>query len=160
VTIEEQIKRLDDNVGDLIRCVMSLKGKLFLEELNHWSPRDIVAHLTGWNRYLIDGSKQIMRGELPFYDVDPGDNYSKVNAVLVQEYSSRDRRELLDDLRASAGELTQFLQSLDPHNWDHDYGVRHKGLNITVRNSVDELIDDYAHHREQIEKWAKESQVP
>lgn len=155
MTIETQITRLGLSVEDFARCVASLNEELFLKNLNLWSPRDIVAHLVGWNRYIIEGSKQIRRGELPFYDIDPGENYSNVNAVLVREYSSRDKKELLDELKASTQELKQFLHSLDSSEWDHDYGVRHQGSTITIRNTVDELIEDYDKHREQIEKWTE-----
>jgi len=153
MTIEAQLRRLEKNLDDLHRCVSSLDQRMFLTPISRWSPRDIVAHLVGWNRYLVEGADQIRRGELPFYDIDPGDNYSNVNAVLVRRYSSTNREELLDDLRASAQDLQQFLRSLDPGEWDRDYGVRHAGATITIRNSVDELIDDYVHHREQIVKW-------
>jgi len=153
MTIEAQLRRLEKNRDDFHRCVSSLDERMFLTPISSWSPRDIVAHLVGWNRYLVEGADQIRRGELPFYDIDPGDNYAKVNAVLVRKYSSTNREELLDDLWASAQELQQFLRSLDPGEWDRDYGVRHGGATITIRNSVDELIDDYHHHREQIVKW-------
>ena len=83
MTIDGQIARLDRSVEELAAAVASLDEKLFLERLNGWSSRDIVAHLVGWNRLIIEGSRQIMRGELPSYDVDPGENYSKVNAKLI-----------------------------------------------------------------------------
>jgi hypothetical protein len=152
-----KITKLGHSVDDFAKCMAALNEELFLKKLNlnSWSPRDMVAHLIGWNRYIIEGCRQIKRGELPFYDIDPGENYSKVNAVLVRQYSSRDKQELLYELQASAGELKQFLQSLDPSDWNHDYGVRHQGAVITIRNTVDDLITDYAHHREQIEAWAK-----
>jgi len=155
MTIEMQITRLDLSVEDFARYIASLNEELFLKKFNLWSPRDVVAHLIGWNRYIIEGSKQIKRGELPFYDIDPGENYSNVNAVLVREYSSRDKKELLNELKDSAQELKQFLQSLDSSEWDHDYGVRHQDSTITIRNTVDELIEDYDKHREQIEKWTE-----
>lgn len=147
MTIEAQLRRLEKNLADFQRCVSSLDEPMFLMSISRWSPRDIVAHLVGWNRYLVEGAEQIRRGELPFYDIDPGENYSNVNAVLARKYSSRNRAELLDDLRASARDLQQFLRALDPGEWDRDYGVRHAGATITIRNSIDELIDDYLHHK-------------
>ena len=159
MTIEAQINKLSLSVEDFTRCVASLNEELFLKKLNDWSPRDILAHLIGWNRYIIEGSKQIKRKELPFYDIDPGESYSKVNAVLVRQYSSRDRQELLDELQVSTKELQQFLSSLDSIEWERDYGVRHKGAAITIQNTVDELIEDYDIHREQITEWAKRQEV-
>ena len=153
MTIEMQVSTLDFSVDEFVRCVASLDEELFFKNIDRWSPRDMVAHLIGWNGYIIEGSTQIKRGELPFYDIDPGENYSKMNAVLVQQFTSGDKQELLDLLRASAEKLKQFLQSLDQSEWDRDYGVRHQGSTITIRNTVDDLISDYAHHRKQIEEW-------
>jgi hypothetical protein len=155
VTIERQSARLGASVDDFARCVAALTRERFLQKLNGWSPRDILAHLIGWNRHVIEGSRQIRRGELPFYDVDPGQNYSKVNSALVREYSSTDLHDLLLELETSARELQDFLESLDPSEWARDYGVRHEGSSLTIQNTVDELIQDYAHHRAQIEEWTR-----
>ena len=155
MTIETQIIKFEQSVENFARCVASLDEELFLDKINHWSPRDMAAHLTGWNRYIIEGSRQIKRGELPFYDIDPGENYSKVNAALIREYSQEDKQELLDELQVTTRELKQFLQSLDHSEWDFDFGVRHREETITIRNTVDELIADYIHHQRQIEEWAK-----
>ena len=151
--IEKQIASFQENVRALEGCVRSLQQGQFLKKINRWSPRDIVAHLIGWNRALIQGSNQIRKGELPFYDIDPGENYSKVNDAFVKEISSESREELMDQMHSSAGQLVEFLRTLSPDQWDHDYGVRHKEAVITIRNSMDELMEDYAHHLKQIENW-------
>jgi hypothetical protein len=157
--IETQIAKFDRSIEDFVHCVASLNEELFLERFNLWSPRDVVAHLIGWNRYIIEGSNQIKRGELPFYDIDPGEDYSKVNAVLVLEYSSRDREEMLDELQISAQELKRFIRSLDSSEWSRDYGVRHKGAIITIQNTVDELIEDYDIHKERIKEWLRSQSI-
>lgn len=155
MNIETQIAKFDQSIEDFVHCVASLNEELFLKRSDHWSPRDVVAHLIGWNRYIIEGSNQIRKGELPFYDIDPGEDYSKVNAVLVLEYSSTDKQEMLDELKVSAQELKQFIQSLDFSEWSRDYGVRHKGTVITIQNTVDELIEDYDIHTERIKEWVR-----
>lgn len=155
MNIETQIAKFDQSIEDFVHCVASLNEELFLKRLNHWSPRDVVAHLIGWNRYTIEGSNQIRRGELPFYEIDPGEDCSKVNAVLILEYSSTDRQEMLDELQVSAQELKLFIQSLDSSEWSRDYGVRLKGAVITIQNTVDELIEDYDIHKERIKEWAR-----
>ena len=156
--IDAQVARLDNGVEKLAAAVASLGEKQFLKRLNGWSSRDIVAHLIGWNRLIIEGSKQITRGELPIYDVDPGENYSKVNAELIRKYPSTDLHELLEELRISARELGQYLETLDADTWQRDFGVRHWDSTVTIRNTVDELIEDYDHHQRQIEKWSRHIQ--
>ena len=78
-----------------------------------------------------------------------------MNAILIREYSSENRTELLDELKESAKELIAFLQTLDPGEWARDYGVRNMGAIVTIRSTVDELIADYDHHRDQIMDWSK-----
>jgi len=155
MNIKTQIAKFDQSIEDFVHCVASLNEEFFLKRSSHWSPRDVVAHLIGWNRYIIEGSNQIRRGELPSYDIDPGEDYSKVNAVLVLEYSSTDREKMLDELQISAQELKRFIQSLDSSEWSRDYDVRHKGAIITIQNTVDELIEDYDIHKERIMEWER-----
>ena len=150
--IETQIIKFDQSVEDFVHCVASLDEELFLRKIDHWSPRDVVAHLIGWNRYTIEGSDQIRRGELPFYEIEPGEDCCKVNAVLILEYSSTDRQEMLDELLISAQELKRFIRSLDSSEWSRDYSVRHKGAIITIQNTVDELIEDYDIHKDRIKE--------
>jgi len=153
MNIETQIAKFDQSIEDFVHCVASLNEEFFLKRSDHWSPRDVVAHLIGWNRYTIEGSNQIRRGEVPFYEIDPGEDYSKVNAVLILEYSSTDKQEMLDELQVSYHELKRFIQSLDSSEWSRDYGVRLKGAIITIQNTVDELIEDYDIHTERIKEW-------
>ena len=78
-----------------------------------------------------------------------------MNAELIRKYPSQDRNELLEELRSSKRELTAFLSSIDESAWDGDFGVRNEGATITVRNTIDDLIADYAHHREQLAALAR-----
>ena len=157
VTLEEQINQLEHCV-EAFRCsVASLDQSLFLKKVTSWTVRDIVAHLIGWNRYIVRGTRQILRGELPFYDVDPGPDYSNVNASLIREYADTDLSVLLEGLVASTKELTDFLRTLDAHTWDCDFGVRHKGEILTVKSTVNDLIADYHHHQIQIEEFRTSS---
>ncbi len=154
ITIEEQLTTLDTRVQAFISCINSLPEVLFLKRIDDWAPRDIVAHLIGWNRYTVEGCQQMMRGKTPSYFVDPGDDFSKVNALSVQKYHSRSRPELVNELKASSKELRLFLLSLEPTKWDIDFGCRWRGGVVTIRNTVDSLIHDYGIHMAQMEKWA------
>jgi hypothetical protein len=156
ITIEEQLNNLDTRIQIFVRCIDSLPEAFFLKKMDkHWAPRDVLAHLIGWNRYTIEGCQQMRRGETPFYFIDPGDDFSKVNAMSVRKYGSKNRRKLVNELEASAQELRQFLLSVDAREWEADYGVRYKGGLVTIRNTVDALMSDYIHHRQQIKEWAK-----
>jgi hypothetical protein len=132
-----------------------LPEPLFLKKMDGWAPRDVTAHLIGWNLYTIEGCQQLMKGKLPFYFIDPGDDFCKVNALLVREYDSKDKKYLIAQLNASAEKLRSFLTTVDSADWDTDFGVTYNGESVTVKNSVDTLIFDFINHRQQIDEWAR-----
>ena len=156
MTIKEQVEKLRSSIEEFTKCVISLPENTFLHQFSEWSPRDVQAHLIGWNRYTVKGCEQIKKGETPFCFIDSGEDFSKVNAALITEYSSKDRQTLVKELEASSLELQNFLLSLDPIAWETDYGIRYKGSAVTIKNTVDVLIYEYVQHREQIEKWVKD----
>ncbi len=155
MTIDEQVAKFRRAVAELSATVEKLDTELFLHHPGTWSPRDIVAHLIGWNYAVVEGSEQLRRGELPFYDGDPGEDYSRVNAELVSRYSSTDRAVLRQELAVSAAALADYLAALDAATWSRDSGVRHRGEALSILGTVDELIADYDHHRHQIEAWQR-----
>jgi hypothetical protein len=159
ISIKEQVNKLNRSIREFIRCIESLPGALFLKEMNGWAIRDVTAHLIGWNIYTIKGCQQLRKGELPFYFLDPGDDFCKVNAVLVREYDSKDKKELIAQLDASLVKLKDFLITVGPADWETDFGVTYRGYTITIKNTIDNLARDYDNHRQQIEKWAAEEGV-
>ena len=155
--IETQTKNLGEGVREIRAAVEALSDDAFLGALGSWTPRDVVAHLIGWNRYSVRGAQQLLEGELPFYDSDPGKDYSKVNARIVAEYPSTSRSELLAEHEKAAQELAEFLRSLSEEQWSGSTGVLLEGEELTIRQNVDWLIEDHHHHSEQISDLAKGS---
>ena len=143
-----------------MRCIDSLPESLFLKKMDGWTPRDVTAHLIGWNLYTIKGCQQLKKGELPDYLIDPGDDFCKVNALLVRKYNSTDKKKLLAQLKNSTDKLKRYLISIDPNDWETDFGITYKEEVIKIKNTVDELITDFITHRQQIEKWAEKAQIP
>ena len=159
MTFEEQIRKLDNNIKEFSGYINSLPENLFLKKLDDWAPRDILAHLIGWNRATIEGCQQITKGETPSFFINPGYDFSKFNAILVQQYNSEDRQKLIEELEVSARELEQFLLSVDGSKWDTDYGVTYRGGSVTFGNMVEGLNNDYVNHRKQIETWVESGHI-
>ncbi len=149
-SIRDEVERLHRALAALEESVEALDPDQFLAPLGGWTPRDIVAHLLGWTRYVVEGSEQLRRGEVPFYDVDPGDDYRHVNAALIRRHASRDPAALFTELGAAVSALADYLKPLDPDDWTRDFGVRHQGETVRIADTVGELIDDFEHHTHQI----------
>jgi len=155
--MQQQLARLKRAMQEFVGCIRDLPEDLFLRKMEGWAwaPRDVLAHMIGWMRYTVAGSQQIQQGQLPFFFADPGEDWSHVNAVLVQTLSITQRESLLAELEAASRELERFLLALDPADWDRDFGVQYKGYTITIQNSVEALVEDFTDHGRQIAEWAE-----
>ena len=150
------MKDLERAVERFKACIEALPEEAFLQSMDGWSARDVVAHLIGWNRYTVEGCRDILRGVRPVYLDDERNDFRRVNEASVKRYASTNRQELLDLLDASLAELRGCLRSLADSQWIKDTGVRHEWATITVENTVSGLREDYNRHREAIELWRTE----
>lgn len=156
-TVAARLSALDEAFARFRACAAALPSGRFLERMNGWSPRDVTAHFIGWNRYTIEGCREILRGVRPSYLADEPNDFSNVNRESVERYASSDRDALLEELDASFDDLKTFLLTLSAPQWEGDFGVRFKGHVITVENNVEGLRTDYDRHREAIEAWGKDA---
>ena len=151
MTRDEQITQLNKAHQGFIRVVLSLSEEGFLRPLGGWTPRDIVAHLIGWNRNILVGCQQIKTGISPFYHIDGPNDYRKVNAESIARSNSMDRGMLLEELAGSKDELVAYVTALDEHDWDKDWGPQHyRGGPATIARSIQSLTNDYLDHTEEI----------
>ncbi len=149
----ERRARLREAVARFVESIEGLPEEAFLREVDGRSPRDIVAHLIGWNRYTVEAHDELQRGELPACLADTGEDFATVNARSMERYASRDRRELLAELHASAEELDHLLASLPPEEHDDNHGVTWRGRPVTIGWLADAVRHDFDEHRQEIENW-------
>jgi hypothetical protein len=99
---------------------------LWLRRFTDWTPRDVVAHLIGWNQYTSDGSARIRRDGTPFYRYDVPSDFANLNAASRQAYPATDRAVLLRTLTDSAARLLKGLRPISAEDWTRDVGARKK----------------------------------
>jgi hypothetical protein len=150
---ERQLSELGESIDRFKDLIKRLPESLFLKPLHEWSPRDVMAHLIGWNGYTIEGCTQILQGQEPFYFADAEEDFRHVNAESVRRYSSASKVELIEQMTESFRELEAFLLGMSPTDWEMDHGVKYRNWVITISNTVEALQRDYDVHREQIEEW-------
>jgi hypothetical protein len=153
MTREQDLQALQNAFETFTACISTLAVPVFLRPVTQWAPRDVVAHLIGWNRYSRTGCEQIRQGMIPFYFADAGEDFRHVNATSVQTYASREKHALIEEVTASFQALLRFLASVPPEAWQADYGVRYQGGPVTIANTVDALSRDYLEHTKDIESW-------
>ncbi len=149
----ERRRKLREAFEGFVGSVEALPEGSFLRVVDGRSPRDVVAHLIGWNSAAVAGYEQQRRGETPSYLVDPGPDWSHFNAESLRRYPSRDRAELLAELRRSFAEYDAFLRALPPAEWDASHGATFRDRPVTPRRLAGGLTHDYTEHREELEHW-------
>lgn len=146
---------------NLVACVRSMPETFFLSRRNGWGPRDIVAHLVGWNRLMIQASRSILAGEPPAYYADSSNDYRNINAAFVQYHSSRSRSDLLEELRRSLAEFVAFIQSLPVAELQKSRGVTHySGEPATIAKIIRSLAADYQTHADEMSQWVGRQEAP
>ena len=134
--------------------ILSVPDSEFLSPMNGWSPRDVVAHLVGWNDHMIEAASSILAGKPPAYYADAPNDYKTINARFVAQHSSTSKTELLRDLRSSMDRFVEFLVTLPPVELTADHGVKHySGRPATVIGIIDSLSGDYRDHTRQVRNW-------
>ena len=153
----DDIQRLRSSIDAFARRVSALAPDAFLRPHSEWSPRDVTAHLIGWNTYSLAGCRDILRGVAPSYLADAAHDFRTVNAAAVRRYSSDDKETLLAELRATADALLDYRMTLAADDWERDTGLREPdGRPLLVRNDVIALTADYDGHAHEIASWTQE----
>ncbi|OGO67764.1 MAG: hypothetical protein A2Z37_02135 [Chloroflexi bacterium RBG_19FT_COMBO_62_14] len=138
-----------------VACIRSLAEEHFLSPMNGWAPRDVVAHLIGWNRLMIQASKSILAGHQPAYYSDALNDYRNINAAFIKQHLSRSKEELLHELHSSMRDFDSYVASLPGSELSSDHGVMHySGQPATVGRIMGSLASDYEQHTRQIREWA------
>lgn len=141
---------------DLTNLVLSLSDEQFLSSMNGWSPRDVAAHLIGWNRLMVEASLSIIAGKPPTYYDDARNDYSNINSGFTTKYPSQSKQELLAELQSSIEKFEAFINTLPAEELAADHGVVHySGSPATVTRVVNTLAGDYRYHTQQIMEWLK-----
>lgn len=150
---EGQRAALAASIVGFVAAVERQPGELFLRAVDGRTPRDIVAHLIGWNQGAVAASAELRRGALPACLTDPGPNFSRINGLSMAEYGSRDKAELLNQLRNSAADYDAMLRDLPAAEWEESHDLTLGNWPVSNANLAAALIHDFDHHRGEIEAW-------
>jgi hypothetical protein len=139
---------------DFTARILPLTDEQFLSAVDSWSPRDVVAHLIGWNGLMIEASRSILGGNAPAYYADAANDYSHINAGFTAKYSCPSKVALLSELQASMKSFEAFILALPAGELAADHGVRHySGVPASVYKIIQSLAGDYDYHTRQISEW-------
>jgi hypothetical protein len=150
---DERRAALQESFDQFVRVVEGLPEERFLHTVGDRTPRDVAAHLIGWNYHAIEASDFIRRGEMPPSLIDPGQDFSRVNGASITRFPSRDKGTLLGQLRESAVAYDTMLRDLPAAEWGDNHGVVRGNWEVTNDSFVGIMIGEFDHHRQELEAW-------
>lgn len=154
ITPAQTIARLRASIVAFVACIEPLAPNALLHPVTGWSPRDVAAHLIGWNVLTLEGCRALQQGEPPAYLDGEEDDFQHVNAASVARYTIQDKHELLGQLRETADTLLAYLEQMDPGDWEREWGVNGpSGRPATIRQQVAPLAADYLGHAQEVAAW-------
>ena len=135
-----RLEQHDRAYANFVSLIRSLTPEQLLQPTGTWAPRDVVAHLIGWNYNIRMGCEDIRSGRIPFYHDDAPNDYRTVNAEFTALYTSTDGDTLLGQLQDASNELRQYFEGTSPADWARDFGPQHYGGGPATIDRCAELI--------------------
>lgn len=139
---------LDERIGALTPEQLTRDG--VIEGL---SVRDIVAHITAWERRLVAAVEAWQRGETPPWP-EAGATLADTDRINDRDFAAgrgRPTGDVLAEARDSYGRVMAMIESLsDLDLTSQDKSFRPFPLSLIIRANTDE---HYLEHIEQIDAW-------
>jgi len=123
-----------------------------------WSIKDVLTHLTAWQRAMVDRLQAAVRNEKPALMDLTDEEIDRLNEQFYQEGKSRPLAEVLTDFRTTYLQIVEIVQVLP---WE-DLADAHRfaWLNGTPlwRYVAGDTYEHYQEHIEPIQEFLKTSQ--
>jgi len=118
--------------------------------LGEWSIKDMLAHFIGWDYGNREAFQALREQRLPgfyaFYDKD----WCRYNAHWVETYRNETFEALLKMAVVSHRALMDVLEAVPEAEFHQDFGVRYKGIKVTLSRLLEAEIEEEGVHFEQI----------
>ena len=153
--------RILSDLIDVRRCILettprvptSILGQIFL---GFWSIKELLAHLIGWDFTNIEAARAVKDGRLPNFYTYIDKDWRSYNALLVIQYRREDYDLLLSCVSDSHRQLIDFLETLPVEDFFGDWGVRYRGIKVTISRLLEAETKDEKVHLEQINAFEKQ----
>ncbi|MEX2227037.1 MAG: ClbS/DfsB family four-helix bundle protein [Dehalococcoidia bacterium] len=124
--------------------------------VDDWSVKDVLAHISAWERMFIDWIDALMRGDKPDRPEFFTDEWTdKVNARVYWAHRTDSLEVVLAEFHAMHEVMMEFIEGLSEEDlFDHARFPWANGREMApwLRANADEHYDE---HREQLEAWRR-----
>ena len=126
--------------------------------LGHWTVKDLLAHLVGWDHANLEGIEAILAGRLPAFYAHYDPDWRTFNASLVINYRRDSLAEGIIAAEESHRELLGAAQAVPAAEFGQDHGVRSpKGRRVTIAMLLIAEASDERKHALQIKDFVAQT---
>jgi hypothetical protein len=114
-----------------------------VEAAHGWSPRDLIAHMVGWQQVALTIAKDLAVNEtspeMARMDAEFDSRGDELNAEMIERWRGLSPSEVRDRLQSVAGELRGYLTVVPESRW-----IKHP---THLETFVGETLEHYDDHR-------------
>ena len=142
---EKVLRDADDAYEELRQAVAGLdEAQTRTVWLGSWGVKEILTHISAWDREMAPGFARIDRGDAP-YPAGTYDDYDAWNARFVEEGKNASHQEVLDTLESSHRAFVAAAGKL---------GEQHFAAGASARELLESIAaQHYREHATQIREW-------
>ena len=142
---EKVLRDADDAYEELRQAVAGLDdAQIRTVWLGSWGVKEILTHISAWDREMAPGFSRIDRGEPP-YPAGAYDDYDAWNARFVEAGKDASHRDVLDTLVTSHRNFITAAGKL---------GEEHFAAGASARELFESIVaQHYREHAAQIREW-------
>ena len=142
---EKVLRDADDAYEELRQAVAGLdEAQARTVWLGSWGVKEILTHISAWDREMVPGFARMDRGEAP-YPAGTYDDYDAWNARFVEQGKNASHREVLETLESSHRSLVEAAGKL---------GEQHFAAGASGRGLLESIAaQHYREHATQIQEW-------
>ena len=153
---DELIRDLLDARQSVLAAVKHLPADLHdTAFLGTWDPKDLLAHLVGWDEANLEAVRDILDGQLPAIYKYPDADWQAFNEELVARHRRDDLAELFVDAARSHLALIDFLRGLPPEEFERDRGLRDGRFPVTLAGLLEVEAREERVHARQVREFAR-----
>jgi hypothetical protein len=148
-TRAELLAELDQEWANIERiCAGSSEADMTtLGVQDEWSVKDILVHLSAWEKYLLDRLGYVMTGQSPKYpNMASWDDVHRFNAQVYEENKGRPLTSVIIEFRSLYRGVMTVLEALDDEMLNKPYTYDFPNDSLTVQQLI--RSNTYEHYRE------------
>jgi hypothetical protein len=148
-TRQELLAELDQEWARIERICFTLGEEAMCKPgaQDDWSVKDLLCHLSAWEKYLLDRLSYVLSGQTPRYPVmQTWEDVHRFNAQVFEQNKDRPLTSVVIEFRSLYRGVMTVLEALDDELLNQPYSYDFIADNLTLLQLI--RANTYEHYRE------------